>query len=92
MRERPDVSGGLRGDPMAMLEAVVDQTTRLQAENTALRQQLATLRADNIRLRRENGELRASLDAHITRAGSTASFGPLEMSAGTCVGPRRRRP
>jgi hypothetical protein len=47
------------------------------------------LRVETARLRRENRELRATLDAHVTRARSTALFGPVEMTAGTCIGPRR---
>jgi hypothetical protein len=38
----------------------------------------------------ENRDLRATLDAYIARARSTAAFGPLEMTAGTRVGPSRR--
>jgi hypothetical protein len=63
----------------------------IQAENVRLRDQLERLRADNERLCAENRDLRATLDAHIRWAGSAAVHGPLELTAGTCVGPRRRR-
>jgi predicted nuclease with TOPRIM domain len=67
------------------------QNTELRDENADLRAQLKRLRAENARLRAENRELRGALDAHVTRAASTALFGPVELSAGTCVGPRRPR-
>jgi regulator of replication initiation timing len=60
------------------------------AENGELRRQLRELLAENKQLRTENRRLRATLDSYITRARSAATFGPVEMSAGTCVGPRRR--
>jgi regulator of replication initiation timing len=81
-----------------MLETTLDngpdtraQNTELRAANADQRAQLKQLRAENARLRAENRELRGALDAHVTRAAATAVFGPVEMSAGTCVGPRRRR-
>lgn len=58
-------------------------------ENAHLRDQLRRLRLENQRLRRENRELRATLDTHISRARSARLFGPVEMTAGTSVGPRR---
>lgn len=69
-----------------------DATTRPRRaglENVRLREDLERLRSENVRLRRENRELRATLDAHISRARSARLFGPVEMTAGTCVGPRR---
>jgi hypothetical protein len=56
-----------------------------------MRDGLIRLRAENARLRRENQDLRLALKAHIARNASTARNGSLEMTAGTCVGPRRRR-
>jgi hypothetical protein len=56
-----------------------------------MRDELVRLRAENVRLRGQNRELRFALDAHIARSSSTATHGSLEMTAGTCVGPRRRR-
>jgi len=56
-----------------------------------LHEQLERLRAENARLWRQNQHLRTALDAHIARARSAALYGPLELTAGTCVGPRRRR-
>jgi hypothetical protein len=82
-----------------MLETTLDNgpdtrapNAELRAANADLRAQLKRLRAENARLRAENRALRGVLDAHVTRAASAALFGPVEMSAGTCVGPRRRRP
>jgi hypothetical protein len=60
-------------------------------ELARLRHELAELRAENARLRAQNWDLRIALDAHVARARSTGLYGPIEMSAGTCVGPRRRR-
>ncbi len=68
-------------DPEAGLREQVD---RLRRENR-------DLRAENARLRSDNAGLRAALDAHVQRNRSTALYGPLEMTAGTSVGPRRRR-
>ena len=68
----------------------------LRAENTQLRGEIESLlaqnrraRAENERLRSENHGLRAMLDAHVARARSTTMFGPLELTAGTCLGPGR---
>jgi hypothetical protein len=55
------------------------------------RDELVRLRAENARLRSENRDLRVALDAHAARIASSPMYGPLEMTAGTCVGPRRRR-
>lgn len=62
---------------------------RLRAENARLRQQVEVLRAENHELGREMRRLRATLDTYLARAQSTRLFGPLEMTAGTAVGPRR---
>jgi hypothetical protein len=62
-----------------------------QSEIMELRDQLARVSAENARLRGENHDLRAALDAHIGRACSVPLYGSLELTAGTSVGPRRRR-
>jgi cell division protein FtsB len=79
------------------MSVTTDKSHDLKAENARLRDRIDSLRAENERLRSENErvraqnrELRTALDAHVARARSTALFGPLELSAGTCVGPRRR--
>jgi hypothetical protein len=69
---------------------VLRQLERLRTINARLREQLERLRAENSLLREDNGELRRVLDAHLRRASSPALFGPLELTAGTCVGPRRQ--
>lgn len=74
---------------VSMLETPHSQTSA-RPENSRLREELKRLRAENERLRAENQALRSTLDAHIARGRSTSLFGPLEMSAGTSVGPRRR--
>jgi hypothetical protein len=56
-----------------------------------MRDEIIRLRAENDRLRRHNQDLRLAMDAHLARTGSTATHGPIELTAGTCVGPRRRR-
>lgn len=63
---------------------------RLRDENLRLRQQVDLLRAANDELGREKRQLRTSLDAYVSRAQASCLFGPLEMTAGTHVGPRRR--
>lgn len=57
----------------------------------ALRHRIEHLEADIASLRDENAHLRQALDAHIARIGSTRVFGLVELTAGTSVGPRRRR-
>jgi hypothetical protein len=74
-----------------MLQAPTESRPDIEHENARVRQELELLREENVRLRDQNRHLRAALDAHVARAGSSSLFGPLEMSAGTCVGPRRRR-
>ncbi|HTX32727.1 MAG TPA: hypothetical protein VMD09_15195 [Solirubrobacteraceae bacterium] len=59
-----------------------------RSEVARLRNELERLQAENEHLRRENRELRSTLDAHVARARSTALFGPVEMTAGTSIGPR----
>ena len=68
----------------------VDNARELVTENGRLRSELERLRVENWRLRGEVSDLRMTLDAYTARLGSTAAYGPLEMTAGTCVGPRRR--
>ena len=75
-----------------MLQTRIDEQRQARAENIRLREELEPLRAANARLREENHELRTALDTHVARAGSCALFGPLELTAGTSVGPRRGRP
>jgi len=74
-----------------MPEAMVEGWRDIHTENARLRDRLEQLLGENKRLRSENQQLRAALDAHIARDASATVFGPLEMTAGTCVGPRRRR-
>jgi hypothetical protein len=56
-----------------------------------MRDERMLLRAENQRLYSQIRDLRAALDAHLARTGSARLYGPVEMTAGTCVGPRRRR-
>ena len=67
----------------------LDRAPNLIAENAELRDALERLTRENGRLRNENRDLRATLDSYVARARSTAAFGPIEMTAGTCIGPRR---
>lgn len=73
-----------------MLSAPTEDQQRIDADSARLREQIECLRAEVAELRSENRRLRSALDAHIARAGSPSLFGPLELTAGTCVGPRRR--
>lgn len=61
---------------------------RLRAEMARLQRQVDRLRAANDELVREKRALRARLDAYVSRAQVSCVFGPLEMTAGTHVGPR----
>jgi regulator of replication initiation timing len=73
-----------------MVEATAQRPRNSHGANAELHHELARLRAENAQLRTENQRLRAELDAHVRRAQSTAVFGPIEMTAGTCIGPRQR--
>jgi regulator of replication initiation timing len=55
-----------------------------------VRDELEQLRAENAKLRHDNRALRRTLDAHLKRRAASSLYGPVEMTAGTCVGPRRR--
>lgn len=74
-----------------MVEAMVEKSRADQAENAELRDQLERLQVENERLRSQLLDLRAALDAHLARVASTPMYGSPEMTAGTCVGPRRSR-
>lgn len=71
-----------------MPQAVLDAPSRISSAEPAQLAEVECLRAENERLRAENRRLRSALDAHVSRAGSVGLFGPVEMTAGTCVGPR----
>lgn len=62
---------------------------RLRAETARLRHQVDLLRVTNDELGREKRRLRASLDTYVSRAQVSRLFGPLELTAGTHVGPCR---
>ncbi|MBV8953650.1 MAG: hypothetical protein JO153_04235 [Solirubrobacterales bacterium] len=74
-----------------MLGTVVDSPPGSYAENPQLRDEVQRLQVENARLREENQRLREALDSHISRDASAPLYGPREMTAGTCVGPRRSR-
>jgi hypothetical protein len=59
-------------------------------EIAKLTNQVERLRAENDGLRSENHNLHVALAGHVARAASPLVHGPLEMTAGTCIGPRRR--
>ncbi|MGN6170253.1 MAG: hypothetical protein ACTHQQ_19090 [Solirubrobacteraceae bacterium] len=67
----------------AELERLREEVARLNRQNIQLRNEIA-------RLRGEKHDLHRTLDAYVSRASSPSVFGPLELTAGTCVGPRRR--
>ena len=81
-----DVAAQLR----RRLNRVRSENERLRAENRSLHAQVKKARSENEQLRAENRRLHATLAAYVNRACSTAVYGPVEMTAGTCVGPRRR--
>ena len=75
---------------MPMLSATIENPDTSVDTDAQLRRQVKQLRSENERLRAENRRLHATLAAYVNRARSTAVYGPVEMTAGTCVGPRRR--
>jgi len=88
----PDAARWAGREAEHMVSATTQNGTLARARRVReLRDELMRLRAENAHLRRENQDLRLALDAHIARSASTATHGSLEMTAGTCVGPRRRR-
>ena len=94
-----EIAHELRDSPTHTENAKLrDELTRLRAENAHLLADNARLRAENAELRSrhaaqgaELADIRATLDAHVLRSRSASVFGPLEMTAGTSVGPRHRR-
>jgi hypothetical protein len=73
-----------------MLSATVEKPNISVDTHAQLRRQVEQLRSENELLRAENRRLHATLAAYVNRARSTAVYGPVEMTAGTCVGPRCR--
>jgi hypothetical protein len=74
-----------------MVQAPTVGTRWMAAERAAMRADLARLRAENARLRSENQKLRDALDARVPRSNSPRRFAPVELTAGTSVGPWRPR-
>ena len=95
----PDAIGVPASESRVMTETRADKRrngTVDRAELKRLREQVARLREQNHQLRNEVARLRGekhrvqrTLDTYISRASCPSAFGPLELSAGTCVGPRR---
>lgn len=73
------------------ITGVESQMRQLRVENARLQSENARLGTENGRLRTENRSLRTTRDAYAHRAGCSGLFGPLELTAGTCIGPRRRQ-
>lgn len=72
-----------RGEPLS--ETVLRaQLRRVQREN-------AKLQAENKRLRATNRELRTTADTFVRRVQAASLFGPVELTAGTSIGPLRQR-
>lgn len=86
----PDAGARRRREPGGMLKATIERAD-VDAETAELRDRLERLQAENARLRSENRHLCAALDAHVARTRSTMLYGPIELTAGTSVGPRRRQ-
>ncbi len=65
--------------------------TALRAQLHRLQRENAKLWAENTRLRSSNRELRATADAYVRRVQAASLFGPVELTAGTSIGPLRQR-
>lgn len=69
---------------------MLQNTYTEEVDNAQLRGEVERLREELRELRGENEYLRHALDAYLARSTCAGLYGPLEMTAGTCVGPRRR--
>ena len=88
----PDVAGAGSNEATFMVQAThTEKPDDARVEIAHLQDLVERVRAESERLRSENQHLRSTLDAHVARAGSTRAYGPLELTAGTSVGPWRRR-
>lgn len=85
---RQSVVPPMAGPPMAPV--VASELVRVHTQNAHLKAENKRLRAENQELRSETGRLQAALDVHRARFQAAGLFGPLELTAGTCVGPRRQ--
>ena len=65
--------------------------TNTVLQTAELRAEVRRLHGEVSRLRAENNDLRAALDAYVSPASPMRQLVSVEMSAGTCVVPRRRR-
>lgn len=96
-----DANGVPASEPCVMSETRADkppngtvdgaELKRLRGEVARLREQNHQLRNEVARLRGEKHRVQRTLDTYIARVSCPSMFGPLELSAGTCVGPRRHR-
>lgn len=71
------------------LDRLSTENIRLRAANEELRAANAELRQKNLQLLDERRTLQAIVDSHVVRAQRAPLFGPLELTAGTAVGPCR---
>ncbi|HZO79209.1 MAG TPA: hypothetical protein VFB39_14305 [Solirubrobacteraceae bacterium] len=76
-------------DTIEKQNSPVNTDAQLRRQVERLRSENERLRSENKRLRAENRQLHATLATYVNRARSTAVYGPVEMTAGTNVGPRR---
>lgn len=74
--------------PMPMAQAALEK--RAHSEGAQLLIQLERMRTENRRLHGVIHDLSIALDIYIARAASTPVYGPVELTAGTCIGPGRR--
>lgn len=81
---------GTTADQLALMHA---ENGRLLAENERLLCEARRLRLENRDMRLQNRDLRLALEGKTAHERPALSrYGSFEMTAGTCVGPRPRRP
>jgi hypothetical protein len=71
--------------------ALTEELEKVRSDNLRLRSENSHLRAENWAIKRDADRLRTVIAELRNRGESTGQYAPAwEMTAGTCVGPKRR--